>query len=85
MAAVADQRFDFVLSDVNLGVGGTGLDLRRALAHACPALPVLLTSGLAREQVEARFGLAPETELLQKPYRPGDLARAMYRVVKGAS
>ncbi|NIJ19689.1 signal transduction histidine kinase [Sphingomonas naasensis] len=63
-------RFDVVLSDVVMP-GMSGLELAETLATACPALPVILTTGYSDEIARSGTGGRP---VLLKPYRLDALA-----------
>ena len=61
-----DPAIEFVLSDIVMAGGISGLDLARTLRERRPELPVLLATGYsryARQVVEEGF------ELVEKPYR----------------
>ncbi|UTW12848.1 PAS-domain containing protein [Marinobacterium rhizophilum] len=66
-----------VLSDINLGTGDTGIQLRQQLQQRWPDLPCLLASGLPREQLSSRYGLAPDDRFIAKPYRLDSLAASI--------
>ncbi|WP_020681467.1 PAS-domain containing protein [Marinobacterium rhizophilum] len=68
---------DLVLSDINLGSGQTGIQLQQELQKHWPTLPCLLASGLPRDQLSKRYGLAPNSDVIAKPYRLDTLARAL--------
>ncbi|MCB6182511.1 PAS-domain containing protein [Leeia sp. TBRC 13508] len=61
--------FDFVLSDVDLYAGGSGVQLLLALNKLQPDLPVLLMSGLPSEMLKERFDLPMGANLLPKPFK----------------
>ncbi|MFN3687637.1 response regulator [Salinarimonas sp.] len=62
------EEVDLVFSDVSMPGEMTGIDLAREVGRRWPDLPVLLTSGYAAaETVEGH------ADVLQKPYRLGDL------------
>nr|WP_067295325.1 PAS-domain containing protein [Marinobacterium profundum] len=68
---------DLVLSDINLGTGQTGIQLRQTLQQQWPDLPCILASGLPRDQLSKRYGLATHSSFIAKPYRLDSLARAI--------
>ncbi|ANG62958.1 hypothetical protein A8C75_11000 [Marinobacterium aestuarii] len=68
---------DLVLSDINLGTGQTGIQLRQTLQQQWPGLPCILASGLPRDQLSKRYGLAAHSSFIAKPYRLDSLARAI--------
>lgn len=65
-----------VFSDINLGSGATGLQLRHWIQQQWPGLPVLLTSGLTARQLQERYGENPQP-LLSKPYQQQQLAQML--------
>ncbi len=68
---------DLVLSDINLGTGQTGIELREMLQQQWPGLPCILASGLPQDQLSKRYGLAPQSSFIAKPYRLDTLAIAI--------
>jgi len=78
----AGQPFDLVLSDLVMPGGMSGFELAQRIREGWPALPVLLASGYseaASKAVKAGFAL------VQKPYKPDVLLRALARTVTHAS
>ena len=75
LGALADQRaVDFVLSDIMMPGGVSGLELAREIRRRKPALPVVLVTGFA----EAAAGLEDgHFGLLLKPYTVESLAAAL--------
>ncbi|HSC89769.1 MAG TPA: ATP-binding protein [Polyangiaceae bacterium] len=74
------KRIDLVVSDLVMPVL-SGTEMVRAFRRRVPTLPVLFMSGyapedMAIEPVDVRF-------LLQKPFRPADLLRAVGSVLAG--
>jgi len=67
-----------VLSDINMPGGYTGFELAREVHSRWPHVKVLLTSGY----VEAGAADA-DIDILLKPYRADDLARALNRLIQG--
>lgn len=76
---------DLVFSDVVMPHGMSGFDLGREAEHLRPGLKVLFTSGFP----SATFASAPELaggiQLLSKPYRKQDLARAIRAMLDSRS
>ncbi|MFC6672887.1 PAS-domain containing protein [Marinobacterium aestuariivivens] len=68
---------ELVLSDINLGTGQTGIQLKQQLQQRWPALPCLLASGLPRDQLRERFSLPDDSPFIAKPYRLATLAQAI--------
>ncbi|WP_435100357.1 PAS-domain containing protein [Arhodomonas sp. AD133] len=73
------QGYDVMLTDVNLGEGGNGVELRREIVARDSAPAVVLTSGLSRDLLVKRYGLAEDVPVLAKPYRLDALAEAIGR------
>ncbi|WP_439814664.1 response regulator [Zavarzinia sp. CC-PAN008] len=71
-----DARFDLVLSDVMMPGGVDGPALARAIAARWPHIRVLLTSGFPGSAIQ-EFADTDRLQLLAKPYRRADLARAL--------
>ena len=74
----AHAEIGLVFSDVVLGAGMNGVELAHEARRLRPGIPVLLTSGYEREMTAD----APY-ELLRKPYRREELARALRVAVAG--
>lgn len=68
-----------VLTDINLGSAVNGVQLSGMINARWPALPVLLTSGLHKQQLKQRYGLLDSHALLAKPYTRDELAVAVHR------
>jgi CheY-like chemotaxis protein len=71
------ESLDLLLSDVVLPGGRSGADLAKEIGLQRPDTRVLLMSGYAPESAMAAAQLEPGIETLQKPFRTGDLARAI--------
>lgn len=70
--------FDLLFTDVVMPEGVSGVELaRRARRAFGPDLKVLLTSGYPREVLEKIGRPDPEVRLLRKPYRIGELEKAV--------
>jgi PAS domain S-box-containing protein len=79
-----EERLELVVTDVVMpGLSGGGLGERLAVLR--PDLPVLYTSGFASDDVIRRGLLAQGLPFLQKPFTPGDLARAVREVLDARS
>ncbi|MBF6024842.1 PAS domain S-box protein [Lysobacter niastensis] len=75
-----DPTISLLFSDVRLGSGMDGHELALAARALRPALPVLLTSGYADENVvPVARDPSDGFELLRKPYRHEELAMALRR------
>ncbi|WP_051218788.1 PAS-domain containing protein [Oceanobacter kriegii] len=76
-----------LLTDINLGAGMNGLQLRQQVMQQWPQLPVLLSSGLNQQQLVSRYPLAENVFqqpgaselLLNKPWNRQQLASALRR------
>ncbi|MDO6784300.1 PAS-domain containing protein [Neptunomonas phycophila] len=68
-----------VLTDINLGSAVNGVQLSDMINERWSALPVLLTSGLHKQQLKQRYGLLDSHALLAKPYTRDELAVAVHR------
>lgn len=69
---------DLVILDITMPAGGGYLAyerLRRMTQFT--TLPILLYTGVPREQVEQQIGKAPDTLLLNKPAQPGHILSAV--------
>jgi PAS domain S-box-containing protein len=75
LGALADSRsIDFVLSDVMMPGGMSGLQLAREIRRRHPGIPILLTTGY----VESLAGMGDgEFEMLPKPFTAETLAKAL--------
>lgn len=76
LAALADSRFDVMLSDVVMPGGMTGIELARICAERHPDLRILLTSGYAGDDVDEALSDAP-WPFLRKPYSGEQLRDAL--------
>ncbi|MCL4068864.1 PAS-domain containing protein [Pseudomonas sp. GX19020] len=75
--ALAQSKYDLLLTDVLLPEGLTGLDVARDAATLQPGLPVLFTSGYMQVEGAGALHLPEGARLLRKPYRKSELARAI--------
>ncbi|MEW5836864.1 MAG: PAS domain S-box protein [Pseudomonadota bacterium] len=80
-----DTSIRLLFSDVVLGQGHTGFELAREARVMRPGLPVLLTSGYAQASASADAALHNGIQLMRKPYRQDQLARAMTLALEGSS
>lgn len=72
---------DLLLSDVVLPGGMSGKALAEAARAVRPNLRVLFMSGYARDAFEADGRPGPGDDLLQKPFRNTELAKAVRRAL----
>jgi len=82
LTALEGSPVALVISDVVMP-GGSGMDLRRALATSHPALPVIPVSGFSSEGPAEFAATHPNTEFLQKPFAAGDLLDLVREVLAG--
>lgn len=66
----AGEGFDYVVSDISMPEGISGLDIATRAKDADPGASVILTSGLSRSQLPE---LPQGTVFLPKPYRISQL------------
>ncbi len=73
-------RYDVVLLDVTMP-DRDGVEVLRELRRIDPSVRVILTTGFAREETEARCRGTPPAGFLAKPYSSSDLERELRRVL----
>jgi CheY-like chemotaxis protein len=73
----SDEPVDLLFTDVVLPDGMNGAEVARAATTLRPGLKVLFATGYTREALTQQGRLGPGINLLQKPYRKSDLARAV--------
>ena len=78
------DRFDILFTDVVLPQGMNGRMLAREAAALRPALPVLFTTGYARNAIVHNGQLDPDVQFLAKPYTQYELAQKLRAVLDGA-
>ena len=78
------QDFDLVVTDFNMP-GLNGLEVVRALAELCPALPAVLTSGLVSDELRHQACALGVSEVLEKQNTLEELAAAVHRALGAAS
>ncbi len=77
MARIGDARFDAVMTDIRLP-GMSGIELTRALSKDYPHVPVVISSGCGRLEVEFLLGAKiPNVLMLPKPYDLPDLEHTL--------
>ncbi|MGA6925694.1 MAG: response regulator [Desulfosarcina sp.] len=54
--------------------GMDGKETFRQMRELNPNLPIIISSGLAADQVTTQFGSTPPTSVIQKPYQVADLS-----------
>jgi len=75
-----DDSIDILFSDVVMPGGMNGVQLAVETRRLRPRVKVLLTSGYTAAALAAQHGLEANLPLLEKPYRPHELA-ARFRVI----
>ena len=79
LEALESQRsVSLILTDVVIPGEYDGLTLARWIRVHFPEIPIVLATGYAK-----LFDSAPEFPVLRKPYKIGDLARAIHEGLKG--
>ncbi|MFN3629849.1 MAG: ATP-binding protein [Casimicrobiaceae bacterium] len=76
---------DVAISDVVLERGETGPQVIRALRRKRPDLPVIYTSGYARDALPLRLDDADADGFLRKPWTVGELVQALTRATERRS
>ncbi len=77
--------FDLVITDIVMPGEVDGLSLARIAHERWPGLAVLLTTGFAPVVEDGSEGKAVEFEILHKPYRKADIARAIRTALAAGS
>jgi PAS domain S-box-containing protein len=82
--ALLEQRtdIDLVFSDVVMPGGLSGFDVVAWIKQHRPHVRVLLTSGFAPEMADGGAAVAADIQLLRKPYKHTDLARAVREALR---
>jgi len=76
-----DAGIDVLFSDVVMPGGMNGAQLAVEAQRIRPGLKVLLTSGYGASALRREHGLADNVEVLNKPYRPEELASKLRRAI----
>jgi signal transduction histidine kinase/ActR/RegA family two-component response regulator len=79
------ERVDILFTDVVLPQGMNGRTLSQEAAALRPALPVLFTTGYARNAIIHDGRLDPGVEFLAKPYTQEDIARKLRSVIDSSA
>jgi PAS domain S-box-containing protein len=72
------ERVDLLFTDIVMPGECSGLELARIAVERWPHIGVVLTSGFPGTRSDASLGATTMAELLSKPYRKADLARALH-------
>ncbi len=78
-------RVNLLLTDVVLPGGMNGRELAAEVERRVPGVHVLYMSGYTEDAITHHGRLDADAELLQKPFRRADLARAVRKVLDGPS
>ncbi len=76
---------NLLLTDVVMPGGMNGRELAEAASLRAPGIKVLYMSGYTEDAIMHHGRLDADAELLQKPFRKADLARAVRKVLDGPS
>ena len=82
---VRSEKIDILFTDVVLPQGMNGRPLSIEAAVLRPALPVLFTTGYARNAIIHNGQLDSDVQFLAKPYTQQDLARKLRAVIDAAT
>lgn len=74
---------DLVVSDVAMPGGMDGIQLTRALRRRHPDLPIVIITGLGREEVAVDALRAGATNYLRKPFRDAELDLVVRQCLEG--
>jgi two-component system cell cycle sensor histidine kinase/response regulator CckA len=72
------SRIQLVLSDLGLPKLG-GLELLQQIKSLAPGVRMIITTGYVPPEVRSKLSLAGAAEILEKPYKIGDLLKAVTR------
>jgi CheY-like chemotaxis protein len=78
-------RVNLLLTDVMLPGGMNGRELATETERCAPGIQVLYMSGYTEDAIVHHGRLDADAELLQKPFRRADLARAVRKALDGPS
>jgi CheY-like chemotaxis protein len=81
----ANERIDILFTDVVLPQGMNGRQLAIEAAALRPALPVLFTTGYARNAIIHNGQLDADVQFVAKPYTQRDIAQKLRAVIDAAA
>ncbi len=81
MGVLESESVDLLFTDIMMPGGISGYDLALRSTSRWPALKVLLTSGFPEAKLNGNGNRSANMQLLTKPYRKDDLARALRKVL----
>jgi DNA-binding NtrC family response regulator len=79
LAAAARERFDLVVSDINLEAAQTGLDILRSLRDACP---VILVTGFGTLDAAVEAEREGAWDFVSKPFKVGEVVATARRALE---
>src|SRR5919107_3813179 len=79
LAAAARERFDLVVSDINLEAAQTGLDILRHLRDACP---VILVTGFGTLDAAVEASREGAWDFISKPFKVAEVVAAARRALE---
>ena len=74
---------DLIFIDLVMPGGMSGLEVAREALRCYPNIKVLFTSGYTKNALQHRGGLGNSRPMLSKPYKKGDLVRAVRCALDG--
>ena len=81
----ADPEIDMLFTDIVMPGGMSGWELAEQARHIRPGLPVVFTSGYAREALVEQGRAPAQSIILTKPYRKAELAELLREALKETS
>ncbi|MBT6261978.1 MAG: response regulator, partial [Rhodospirillaceae bacterium] len=82
MKIMADsEQIDLLLTDVILPHGMNGRDVAEAFSVRYPSAGVLYSSGYTRDVLDGRVQLDKDVPIINKPYRPFELAKRVREIL----
>ena len=79
LALAARERFDLVVSDINLAAAQTGLDLLRHLRDTCP---VILVTGFGTLDAAVEASREGAWDFISKPFKVGEVVATARRALE---
>jgi DNA-binding NtrC family response regulator len=79
LAAAARERFDLVVSDINLESAQSGLDILRELREACP---VILVTGFGTLDAAVEAAREGAWDFVSKPFKVGEVVATVRRALE---
>ena len=79
LSAAARERFDLVVSDINLESAQTGLDILRSLRETCP---VILVTGFGTLDAAVEAAREGAWDFVSKPFKVGEVVATARRALE---